>query len=112
MQGSGAQVRSLLPRTVGPERDSGYSCCMPIPRAVLTRGVLALASAALLVVACADDVESQGQPNAGGPADLATSLDVPWGIAFIPDGSALIAERTQQRDNQTHVGAWRGGSGG
>ena len=47
----------------------------------------------MLVVACANDVESQGQPNVGGPADVATNLDVPWGITFLPDGSALIAER-------------------
>ncbi len=60
---------------------------------MLTRGVLALASAVMLVVACANGVESQGQPNVGGPVDVATGLDVPWGIAFLPDGSALIAER-------------------
>ncbi|MBC6461318.1 PQQ-dependent sugar dehydrogenase [Actinomadura sp. HBU206391] len=64
-------------------------------RTLSLAAVLALAS--LVAVPAPAPAQEDAGFDFARPQVLATGLTVPWGLAFLPDGSALVSERTSAR---------------
>src|SRR3954447_4493420 len=59
----------------------------------MRRATLVLLASAIALLGCGSEPEVSSAAH----STIATGLHVPWGIAFLPGGDALVAERTTGR---------------
>ena len=76
----------------------------PLLAAAVALGLGAATAAVVLLGSGSAVAQTAGGFDFTRPQVVATGLQIPWGMTFLPDGSALVAERNTSRIMQLRVG--------